>query len=636
VGRTEAGKMTTRLMVFVCGTYSDLSEERGAVLDAILRLQLQHDSMEFFGARPERPIETCLQEVRNSDILVVIVGRKYGSIVPGWGISYSEAEYREAQRLNIPCLVYFLDQGKSITSEQSQHDPDSLKKLETWKADLKQKHTPYHFKDSTDLALQAVADLGREIRKLEKTASAVRPGAPAAAATRAGWVREAKPRLRLRFCQRFGDEERQLLYGLAVDRQGNVIIAGSFWGEVNFGGAPLRSAGDRNIFVGKFDRNGRHLWSNRFGDSAEKVAVGVEVDASGAIFIVSAFTGTLDFGGPALASKGRYSVGLAKLDPNGHHLWSRSFGEGYCVPECFAVTSDGGVVVAGRFTDSIDFGGEKIRCESSQTDIFLASLSSEGQHRWVRRFGGPYEQQTRSIATGGDGCIALAGVFKGSIGFDGQQLMEDQPGDYCGFLAKLGEDGYTHWCKRFGEPSAEQGSAVAFDRNNGDIIASGFIRNKLPVEASKKLQSLCLLARYDPSGILEWSKTFGARAFPDTLSVVPGGDILLTGHFELSVDFGSGPLVSAGGNDIFAAIFSPDGDPLLSERFGDARQQFLVRGVHDARGLVVLAGSFHGTIDLGKGPMTASGYDGTSEGKEDVFLAVLETQSPDVESVDHL
>jgi hypothetical protein len=77
------------------------------------------------------------------------------------------------------------------------------------------------------------------------------------------------------------------------------------------------------------------------------VAVGVEVDATDAIFIASAFTGTLDFGGSAPVSKGRYSVGLAKFDSNGHHLWSHSFGEeGYYAPECFAVTPDGGVVLA--------------------------------------------------------------------------------------------------------------------------------------------------------------------------------------------------------------------------------------------------------------------------------------------------
>ena len=41
--------MNSSLTVFVCSTYNDLAEERNAVLDAIRRLQLQHDFMEFFG-----------------------------------------------------------------------------------------------------------------------------------------------------------------------------------------------------------------------------------------------------------------------------------------------------------------------------------------------------------------------------------------------------------------------------------------------------------------------------------------------------------------------------------------------------------------------------------------------------------
>ena len=409
-----------------------------------------------------------------------------------------------------------------------------------------------------------------------------------------------------------------------MDAAGNVIIAGDFWGGIDFGGSLLKSSGDRDIFIAKFDRNGRHQWSQRFGDPAEQVAVGVQVDSTGSIFLASAFTGTLDFGGTPLVSKGRYSIALAKLDPDGRHLWSRSFGEGgYYVPECLAVTANGRAVVAGRFVGSLDFGGGKIACQSAQTDIFVAAVSPKGDYIWAKRFGGPYEQQTRSIAVDSSGRIALTGVFKGSISFDDCKLSEDRPDEYCGFLAKLDEHGKTIWCKRLGDPSAEQGSVVSFDHANGDIIAAGFIRNKLPPQVSGQFESLCSLARYDASGILQWSKTFGVCAFPDSISVNPGGDILLTGHFRLTVDFGLGPLVSEGGYDIFAAMFSSDGAPLWSARFGDARQQFLVQGVHAPDGLVALAGSFHGTIDFGSGPLVASGYDGVSEGAEDLFLALL-------------
>ena len=84
-----------KVTVFLCSTYSDLVDERQGVLNAIRQLQLQHESMEYFGARPGQPIETCLAEVAHSNVLVVVVGYRYGSFVPGKEISFSEAEYRE-------------------------------------------------------------------------------------------------------------------------------------------------------------------------------------------------------------------------------------------------------------------------------------------------------------------------------------------------------------------------------------------------------------------------------------------------------------------------------------------------------------------------------------------------------------
>ena len=72
------------------------------MLDAIRRVQQRHNAMEFFGARTGQPIQICLDEVRKSDLLVVIVGLKYGSLPAGMGVSYSQAEYEEGARLEKP------------------------------------------------------------------------------------------------------------------------------------------------------------------------------------------------------------------------------------------------------------------------------------------------------------------------------------------------------------------------------------------------------------------------------------------------------------------------------------------------------------------------------------------------------
>jgi hypothetical protein len=116
----------------------------------------------------------------------------------------------------------------------------------------------------------------------------------------------------------------------------------------------------------------------------------------------------------------------------------------------------------------------------------------------------------------------------------------------------------------------------------------------------------------------------GPTGAESSLAVAPDGRILLTGCFEKTVDLGLGALRSAGGYDIFAAVLAHGGSTQWSRRFGDPRQQFLVQGEFGRDGSLVPAGSFHGTVNFGTGPLTASGYDGKSEGSEDAFLAIFD------------
>ena len=164
--------MTRSFTVFVCSTFSDLTQEREGVLDAIRRLKLQHDSMEFFGARAEQSIETCLDEVRSSDVLVVIVGHRYGSLAPDLGVSYSEAEYAEGFRLKKPCLVYMRDDNVPILPRHTERDPEKLRLLEKWKGTLRSRHTVATFQDGARLAVQVAADLSRTIQDLQEIAEA--------------------------------------------------------------------------------------------------------------------------------------------------------------------------------------------------------------------------------------------------------------------------------------------------------------------------------------------------------------------------------------------------------------------------------------------------------------------------------
>lgn len=164
--------MATSLTIFVCGTYTDLLDEREGVLDAIRKLQFQHDSMEFFGARPDQAIETCLDEVRRSDALIVIVGHLYGSLVPELGFSFTEAEYNEGFRLGKPCLVYFRDENIPVLPKYMERDAHKITLLKNFKDTLAQRHTVASFRHSYDLAVTVAADLSRIGQKLRSEAQA--------------------------------------------------------------------------------------------------------------------------------------------------------------------------------------------------------------------------------------------------------------------------------------------------------------------------------------------------------------------------------------------------------------------------------------------------------------------------------
>ena len=82
----------------------------------------------------------------------------------------------------------------------------------------------------------------------------------------------------------FGDASTQRVNAVAVDAMGAVFVTGSFSGTTDFGGGPLDAAGnDTDLFVAKYDTNGDHLWSRRFGDSSRQSGLAIAVGSGGEI-----------------------------------------------------------------------------------------------------------------------------------------------------------------------------------------------------------------------------------------------------------------------------------------------------------------------------------------------------------------
>jgi hypothetical protein len=357
---------------------------------------------------------------------------------------------------------------------------------------------------------------------------------------------------------RFGDSNSQDFTRVTVDGSGNVIITGGFYGSVDFGGGVLTSAASTDIFLAKFSPGGTHVWSNRFGSAGPQSGWGVSCDASGNVLIAGRFSGTVDFGGGPLISAGNDDIFVAKFTPDGDHVWSNSFGDASAqYATGITVDGSGNVTIAGYLEGSVDFGGGALTGAGS-IDVFLAKFDPDGAHLWSNHFGDSDEQWVFGIAGDASGNVVIAGYFDGSVDFGGGALTS--AGNYDVYVAKFGPSGNHLWSKRFGDAASQEAYCVAADASGRVSLAGSFDGTmECGGDPLSSAGSDIFIVKLNAAGTHLWSDSFGDAAQQSALGVAAGssGELVVTGRLEGTVDFGGGLLTSAGSTDIFVAKFEP-------------------------------------------------------------------------------
>jgi hypothetical protein len=89
------------MVVFISSTFRDLRAEREAVQAALRQSDVAPWGMEFFVSSPSHPLDVCLENLRAADALVLIIGARAGSFIPGSNdVTYTGAEIEEAMAFN--------------------------------------------------------------------------------------------------------------------------------------------------------------------------------------------------------------------------------------------------------------------------------------------------------------------------------------------------------------------------------------------------------------------------------------------------------------------------------------------------------------------------------------------------------
>lgn len=149
---------------FISSTYIDMREYRDAVIKDLQGRAGIINAQEFFGARDSKPLDTCLDELEKSNVFLLFLGPRYGSIDDVSGKSFVECEYERACELKLLRLAYIIDQNQPFPLKYVSLGADA-EYLSDFKRRVQADLTVSSFTTPSDLASKVFSDLSRELPK---------------------------------------------------------------------------------------------------------------------------------------------------------------------------------------------------------------------------------------------------------------------------------------------------------------------------------------------------------------------------------------------------------------------------------------------------------------------------------------
>lgn len=346
---------------------------------------------------------------------------------------------------------------------------------------------------------------------------------------------------------------------IAMDATNAVYLAGT--------------SGAYDLFLGKYDADGRQLWTRAFGGPDFEYARSFSVTASGRVYLTGmhyvsgqfddhrCFVNFYDPSGGLLASRlittatmdrtsgcksavdasgNMYVIGhttgnittgypfALKYDPDGNVLWSREIsgaivlGSQYQINDLTSIVVDalgGGVYVTGHGNP---FDGVP---SQGQQGLFLLKLDANGNRIW----GGHYltagvETFPQFLVADPNGGVYVAGKTEHP---DNQFVQIDA------FVASYGPDGKQRWMKTLDGGSLDIGTGAAADTRGVYLVGSTYGevgRDHVISEPSQGWSDL-FVARYSAVGDLLGIRLLGTPNYDGGSGIVIGatGDVYVAG-----------------------------------------------------------------------------------------------------------
>lgn len=423
-----------------------------------------------------------------------------------------------------------------------------------------------------------------------------------------------------------GDDFRN---GIAVDAAGNAYVTGTFQGAASFGTNTLSASGASSLFLVKYNSRGEIMWltGTKGGGSASAL---IALDRLGNIYLAGGFRGDVSFDHLNIPPADGSNYGsdddiyIAKYDPSGQAIWIKTASAtgGAAYATSVAVDAAGNSYITGVFRVGSATFGEYVLGALGKEDIFVAKYNSEGGLQWARQAGGSSHDAGWNIAADAFGNSYVIGSHTHSATFDSEQLGTFGSQDI--FIAKYNASGQVVWAKNAGGGGDDTGYGIALDRV-GNVYTTGAIDGAAKfgeITAEGKYFFLAKLGDnpfLPTSGSLvkQWEAAFGGSGADAFRAVreLPDGGFILAGTSDSQIS-GNQEVHGFGGTDIWLVRVDAHGTKLWEKNYGGEGTDTLADVIITPEGGFFLAGSSNSKVS---GSKTSSDY-----GEMDFWLIKLD------------
>ncbi len=427
--------------------------------------------------------------------------------------------------------------------------------------------------------------------------------------------------------QQFKCDDDLRILDIKKDNNDNFYAAGIFKGT--FQG--ITSEGNYDIFLAKVNPSFNIEWVQTVGSSLMEFDPRLTIDNDDNIFLVGAFQDSCVFDNNYLKSDGNYDIFLSKYNSSGELNWANKIATypSQQSPTDIDVDMNNDLIITGHYTDSIFIYDQSI--VSSGKNNFFAKFDTSGVKIWIKNVSGSSAASRINNVKVYQNEYYFNGYFRDDMNFDLETITSNVAGKQDLFLYKTDSDGDGMWIRRTYGDNLDATGSIAGDAY-GNVYFTGYYQSStFSADSTESLIANQVLnhvndfdifvLKYNKSGTLQLNKHFGndGRDFGVDLSL--SNDILyMSGYFSDSINFNGDTLTTTGtlDRDMFLASFDLNLNPYNGIKLGGDDNNDLAAGsIVLNTGVVVMSGYFQSTIL----PVGDSTYTNTNPGLRDGVVA---------------